>query len=455
MDVKFQKNDDVKARLTVSITEADYNDKVTKELKKIGQTHTLPGFRKGHVPFGELKRRFGQAVTSDIINDVVYEAVTGYMRDNKIDILGEPLPVEVKPLDLKNQKDYTFEYDLALAPDVNIKIDKDITVPYYTIKVTDEMIAEDDANLRKRFGAQVPGEEFEKDALVKGVLMQLDEDGKVNTNEGAIQVTAAIVAPFTFKSAEEAAKFEGKKVGDKVVFNPWNSCDGNPGEMGSMLNLDKEIAKDVKSDFELAISEIIVVRPAELNEDFFKNVFGPDKVHNEEEYREALKQGIAGRLVGNSEMLFRRDAQNIIMEKFGKLNLAEDLLKQWLLRRNADQFTAENIDEQFKSMLPGLIWQILSDRISQQLDVKLEENDILQYAIYVARQQFAQYGMTNLSDDIVENYAKNLLEDKNFRNRAIQQAGDAKLFVAIKNAVTLDNHEVTLEEFTKLISTED
>ncbi len=455
MDVKFQKTDDVKARLAVSITEADYKDKVTAELKKIGQTHALPGFRKGHVPMGELQRRFGEAVASDVINDLVYRAVTEYLRDNKIDILGEPMPVEIKPLDLKKQKDYTFEYDLALAPEVNIKIDKDLKVPYYTIKVSDEMIAQDDANLRKRFGAQVPGEEFEKDALVKGVMMQLDEDGNVSTKEGAIQVTAAIVAPFTFKSPEEAAKFEGKKVGDKVIFNPWKTCDGNPGEMASMLNLDKEIAKDVKSDFELAISEIIVVKPAELNEDFYKNVFGPDKVHNEEEYREALKQGIAARLAGNSEMLFRRDAQNLLMKEYGELPLAEDLLKEWVVRRNPEQFSAENVDEEFKAMLPSLCWQIISDRIATELDVKLEEKDILQYAMYVARQQFAQYGMNNLSDDIVENYAKNLLEDKNFRSRAIGQAGDAKLFEAIKNAVTLENHEVTLDEFTKLISAED
>ena len=316
MEVTMQKNGDVSARLTVNVVESDYADKVTKDLKEVGRNHVIPGFRKGHVPFGELKRRFGMQVTSDVINREVYDAVANYLRDNKVDILGEPLPVEVVELDLKNKKDFTFEYDLALTPALDVNVGKDITVPYYTIAVADDMIDEQDKNMSKRFGAQVQGEEIEPDSLVKGALMQLNEDGTVNENEGAIQVVSGIVAPMYFKSKDEADKFDGKKVGDKVVFNPWNTCDGDPTEMSSMLQIDKEIASDVKSDFEMAISEIIVVRPAELNEEFFTNVFGKDKVHNEEEYRNAVKEMIAGQLGGNSEILFRQEAQKAIIDKY-------------------------------------------------------------------------------------------------------------------------------------------
>lgn len=334
MDVTMQKNGDVSARLTVNVVESDYKDKVAKELKDLGRNHVIPGFRKGHVPFGELNRRFGTQVTSDVINRVVYDAVTDYLRDNKVDILGEPLPVEVVELDLKNRKDFTFEYDLALAPAIDVNVGKDITVPYYTIAVSDDMIEEQDKGLRKRFGAQVPGEKTEPDALVKGALMQLNADGTVNESEGAIQVVSGIVAPFYFKSKEEADKFVDKKVGDKVVFNPWNTCNGDPAEMSSMLQIDKEIAADVKSDFEMAISEIIVVRPAELGEEFYTNVFGKDKVHNEEEYRNSLKDMIAGQLSGNSEILFRQEAQKALMDKYGDMAFADDLLKRWLVNRN-------------------------------------------------------------------------------------------------------------------------
>lgn len=449
MEVSLQKNGEVSARLTVNVVETDYKDKVVKDLKEIGKTHAIPGFRKGHVPFGELQRRFGRQVTSDVINRVVYDAVTDYLRENKIDILGEPLPVEVVELDLKNKKDFTFEYDLALTPALDVKVDKDITVPYYTIAVSDEMLNEQDAALRKRFGAQIPGEEMEADALVKGALMQLNEDGTVNDNEGAIQVVSGIVAPMYFKSKEEAAKFDGKKVGDKVVFNPWNTCNGDPVELSSMLQIDKEIAGDVKSDFEMAISEIIVVRPAELGEEFYTNVFGKDKVHNEEEYRAALKDMIAGQLSGNSEILFRQEAQKALLDKYGKMTFADDLLKKWLMGRN-EGLNEENIDEEYQKLLPGLEWQLISDRIARQADIKLEESDLLGYAKMMAARQFAQYGMTNLDEEIITNYAKQMLGDKNYRNRLIEQVGDIKLFTAIKDMVNVDNKEVSLDEFKEI-----
>lgn len=449
MEVTMQKNGDVSARLTVNVVENDYKDKVAKELKEVGKNHVIPGFRKGHVPFGELQRRFGRQVTSDVINRVVYDAVTDYLRDNKVDILGEPLPVEVVELDLKNQKDFTFEYDLALTPALDVNVGKEISVPYYTIAVADDMVDEQDKGLRKRFGAQVPGEEMEADALVKGALMQLNADGSVNENEGAIQVVSGIVAPFYFKSKEEAAKFEGKKVGDKVVFNPWNTCNGDPAEMSSMLQIDKEIASDVKSDFEMAISEIIVVRPAELGEEFYTNVFGKDKVHNEEEYRNALKEMIAGQLSGNSEILFRQEAQKALMDKYGEMAFADDLLKRWLISRN-EGLNQENIDEEYVKLIPGLKWQLISDRVARQADVKIEEDDLLSYAKMMAARQFAQYGMTNLDEEIVTNYAKQMLSDKNYRNRIIEQVGDAKLFTAIKELVTVDNKEVSLDEFKQI-----
>lgn len=206
----------VDVRLTVAIDENDYKDEVTKRIKEIGRTHVIPGFRKGHVPFGELKRRFGKQMTSDVINDVVYRAVVDYITENKLPVMGHPVPVEVKEAVEEGAQE--FKYDLALIPQLDIKVDKDSTYPFYEIEVTDEMIDEQDKNMRKRFGTQKPGEEMTEDGVVKGSLMQLNEDGTVNQNEGAIQVNDGIVFPLYFKDKEEAAKFNGKKPGDKVVF---------------------------------------------------------------------------------------------------------------------------------------------------------------------------------------------------------------------------------------------
>ncbi len=451
MNVTMQKTDAVSARLVVSVEENDYKDKVIKDLKTIGRTHQIPGFRKGHISIADLKRRFGNQVTSDVINREVFEAVMKFIEDNKLEVLGQPMPVEMKEIDFKTQKDFTFEYDLALAPELDITVDKSEKIPYYNINVTDEMIDEQDKAFCKRFGAQVPGEEVEPDALVKGAIMELNPDGTVKDTEDAIQVVSGIVAPMYFKSKEEADKFAGKKVGDKVVFNPAATCDGDPTEMASMLQIDKDKTASVKGDFEMAISEIIVVRPAEHNEEFYKNVFGADKVHNEDEYRAAVKEMIASELKGNSDMIFRFSCKNLFMDKYGEMELPAAILKKWMISRD-EKLNEENIDEEYARVANDLKWQLIKESIANKLGMRVEEDDLMGLAKNIAARQFAQYGMTNLDDTVITDYAKRMLEDKNYRSRIVEQAGDIKLFNAIMHAVTLDVQNVSLDEFKEIAS---
>lgn len=450
MNVSMQKTSEVSGRLTVAITAADYADKVKEDLKKIGKTHTIPGFRKGHVSITDLQRRFGRQVTSDVINETVYKAVIDYINDNKLEVLGHPVPVEVKELDLKNQTDFTFEYALALAPALDIKIDKDLTIPYYPIEVSDDMVKEQDEAFKKRFGKQEPGEVTEPDCLVKGSMMELNADGSIKEGEDAIQVTSTIVGPKFFTSDDERAKFADKHVGDKIVFNPWNSCNGNPAEISSMLQIDKEKAPEAKADFELTVSEIVVVRPAEHDEEFFTNVFGKDKVHNEEEYTAAVREMIAQQLKGNSEMVFRADARKALMERYGEMELPADILKRWLMQRDAN-FTAENIDEEYTKMVPDLKWQLITDKIAENFGLEVKEDDLMDYARGMAAQQFAQYGMTNMDDATIDGFARNILADKQWAPRIHEQVATIKLFNAIKENVTLDEHPLSLEAFREMI----
>lgn len=445
MNVTFDKIDDVSGKIIVNVEENDYKEKVEKELRQIGRTHSIPGFRKGHVSIGQLTRLFGKQVKSDTLNHEVYNAVIKFIQENKLQILGEPLPVEVKEISLET-KDYTFEYEIGLAPELNVNVDKSIEIPYYTIAIDQKMEDEQDKFLRERFGSQQPGEEFEERALVKGVLMELNEDNSIKETPDAIQVTAAIVAPFLFKSKDEAAKFEGKKVGDKVVFNPWNSCEGNAAEMASMLNIDKERAVDVKADFELAISEIIVNRLAEYGQEFYDEVFGKDKVHSEEEYHNAVKAMIAAQLAPNSENLFKMEAEKTLVDKFGDKELPSAFLKKWLIARN-ESLTEENIDEEYVKMIPSIKWQLIKEQVAKQAQIKIEEDDILNFAKSVAARQFAQYGMTNLDDETITDYAKRILSDKDSRSRIVEEVGDRKLLDALKNMADVKPVELSLNDF--------
>ncbi len=444
MNVTLDKTGNVTAKLTVSIEENDYKAKVEKRLKEIGRTHSIPGFRQGHVPFGELNRRFGKQVTSDVINDIVYEAAAKYIGENKLPVLGQPIPVNVTELDLKNNKDFTFQYELGLAPELNIELGKEIKVSYYNINASDEMVKEQDEKFRERFGAQVPGEEVEPNALVKGAIMELDENGNVKTSDDAIQMINGIVAPMYFKDREQAKLFEGHKINDKVRFNPWKTCEGNPAELASMLGVDKEKAADIKSDFEMAISEII--RPAEANQELFDNVLGKDKVNNEADYLGALKTMIEQDLSGNSEILFRHEIEKFMTEKYGNMELPAEVLKKWLVNTN-EKITEQNVDEEYTKMEPMLKWQLIKERLAEACEIKIDDNDLTNHAKMVAARQFAQYGMTNIDDETLSDYAKRILADKQFRQRIIEETGDTKLFNALKAKLSVEEQNVSLDEF--------
>lgn len=448
MNVNLEKNGNVEGKIIVNVTPADYADKVKKELKKFSETHVIPGFRKGHVPMPQLRQRFGKSVKSDVINDLVYREVYKYIQDNKINILGEPLPVDVQEIDL-DDKDYTFAYEVGISPEINVVADKTVTLPFYSIEVSEDMMNEQDKALRERFGAQVPGDEVEEKALVKGAIMELNEDGTIKETADAIQVISGIVGPSFFKSEEEKAKFMGKHVGDKVVFNPWNTCNGNVAEMSSMLNIDKDKAGDVKSDFEFAISEIIVLRPAEHTQDFYDNVFGKDKVTDEEQYKENLKKMIADALIGNSHQLFANDVHKHYVEAYKNIELPAEFLKKWLVARN-EELTEENINEEYEKMHDSLVWQLVKGDLARQLDVKVEENDLLDFAKSLAYQQFAQYGITNLDDETLTGHARSLLANNEYRQRIGETVADNKLFEAVQNAVTIDNKTVSLDEFKEI-----
>lgn len=447
MNISKEEISPVELRLTVAIAEDDYKDEVSKKLKEIGRTHVIPGFRKGHVPFGELKRRFGKQMTSDVINDTVYRAVIDYITENKLDVMGHPLPVEVKEAVMEG--DQEFSYDLALIPQLDVKPTADDHYPYYEIEVTEQMIDEQDANMRKRFGSQKPGEEMTPDGLVKGSLMQLNDNGEVNTNEGAIQVADGIVFPMYFKDKEEAAKFDGRKPGDKVVFNPNKAAAGDAGELASMLHLDKAIAGDVHSDFEMNISEIIVNTPAELGEEYYNNAFGPDKVHNEEEYRKAIKDLIAGELAQNTRILFRNTVDKALMEKFGGMTLPAAIIKKLFFAKE------ENPDEAYAAQESAIKHEVIENNLIKALDIKVEQDEILDTAKALTARQFAQYGLAGMDDELVTKYAKEQISKDDVRQQLIQQILSSKLYSAIEGIVTLDKKTVSLDEFKEIAQKKD
>ena len=408
----------------------------------------LPGFRKGKVPFSILMKMFGKSVRVEEINRLVSEALYNYIRDNKLNILGEPMTAEDMTVDLDAQDDFTFRFDVALAPELNVKVDKKIKVPYYTITVDDDMVKRQNESFLSRFGKQVSVEEStdERD-LIKGSMVEMVKKG--TPVEGGITVESTIVSPAYFKDDKEKAKFAGVKKGDKVMFNPSKSCNASAAELASMLNIDKEQAANVTSNFEMTVTDITHLQPAELNQELFDNVFGKDAVKSEEEYFAKLREMIAAQLRPESDYKFSIDARAAIEKAVGEFELPEAFLKRWLLATDKNR-KAETIDDDFVKMVPDLKWQLIKEQIVKQFDIHVDDADLLALAKRVAASQFAQYGMTGVPDDVLERYAKEMLSSKESRSRLIDQATEQKIQMAIKESVTLSDKEVTMEKFQKM-----
>ena len=451
MNVSHQNTDNLNAVISIEISKADYQDKVDKSLRAYGQKANIPGFRKGKVPFSILTKMFGKSVRVEEINRLVSEALYNYIRDNKLNILGEPMTAEDMTVDLDAQDDFTFRFDVALAPELNVKVDKSISVPYYTITVDDDMVKRQDESFRARFGKQVSVDEStdEKD-LIKGSMVELSSDG--TPLEGGITVESTIVSPNYFKSDDEKAKFAGVKKGDKVVFNPSKSCNASVAELASMLNTDKEKAANVTSDFEMTVTDITHLQPAELNQEFFDSIFGKDTVKTEEEYLAKIREMIARQLVPESDYRFSLDSRAAIEKAVGDFELPDAFLKRWLLATDKER-KAETIDDDYSRMVPDLKWQLIKEQIVKQFDIHVDDNDLKAMAKRVAASQFAQYGMTGVPDDVLERYGNEMLSNKDTRSRLINQATEMKIQTAIKESVTLNHKEVSMENFQKLFET--
>ena len=351
-------------------------------------------------------------------------------------------------VDLDTQDDFTFRFDVALAPELNVKVDKKIKVPYYTITVDDDMVKRQNESFLSRFGKQISVDEStdERD-LIKGSMVEMVKKG--TPVEGGITVESTIVSPAYFKNDKEKAKFAGVKKGDKVMFNPSKSCDASVAELASMLNIDKEKAANVTSNFEMTVTDITHLQPAELNQELFDNVFGKDVVKTEEEYFAKLREMIAHQLVPESDYKFSIDARAAIEKAVGEFDLPDAFLKRWLLATDKNR-KAENIDEDFAKMVPDLKWQLIKEQIVKQFDIHVDDADLLALAKRVAASQFAQYGMTGVPDDVLERYAREMLSSKESRSRLIDQATEQKIQTAIKESVTLTDKEVTMDKFQKM-----
>ena len=454
MNISFEKIDKVNALLTIQIEKADYENKVAAALKDFRKKASLPGFRPGMVPTSLLKKRFGTEILAEQVNKILGEEVYKYIREEKINILGEPLPNMEKqePVDFANKEEFSFVFDVALAPEFDAKLSEKDTLDYYTIEVTDEMVNKQVENYAQRSGQYNKVEECKEGDMVKGILGQLDAEG--NVLEGGIQVEGAVMLPNYMKNDEEKAKFNGAKVNDVLVFNPAKAYDNNEVELSSLLKISKEEAAEMKSDFSFQVTEITRYEASAITQELFDKILGEGVVNSEEEFRAYIKKQMEDQFANDSQFKLVLDVRSYLTERIGKLEYPEATLKRIMQINNADK-GEDFIEKNFAPSLEELTWHLIKEQLTEQFEVKIEQNDLLESAKVAARLQFAQYGMMNISDDILTNYAQEMLKNKQQVDNLVARTVENKIADKVLEVVTLNRKTVSLDDFNKMFAQEE
>ena len=451
MKISFDCADKINGLLTMTVEPADYQEAVEKTLKNYRKKAQVPGFRPGMVPMGMIKKQYGTAVKVEEVNKILGEKLYEYIQDNKIQMLGEPLPNQEKqvPQDFEKDDELTFVFDIAVAPEFKAELSSNDKIDYYTIKVEDKLIDDQVQMYASQAGEFVKADVFSGNDTITGDLRELDESG--NTKEGGIVTDGGMVMPAYIKDEDQKKLFDGAKPGDIITFNPKKAYPDNDAEVAALLKVQKEDVKDLAADFSYQITEIRHFQPAPVDQKLFDRVFGEGNVTDEKAFREKIAETIAPQLQQNSDYKFLLDVRKYMEEKVGKLEFPEALLKRVMLQNNKDK-GADYVENNFEGSIKELAWHLIKEQLVAANNIKVEDDDLKTVAKEAIRAQFAQYGMSNVPDDVLENYAAEQLKKRENIDNFVSRAIDLKLTETLKNVVKLNQKEVTLEEFNKLMS---
>ncbi len=446
MNITFEAPDKINGLMTITLESADYQPEVEKTLKDYRKRANIPGFRPGQAPMGMIKRQFGTSVKVDAVNKLLGEKLYEYVRENKIQMLGEPLPSEQQEaLDFESDQPLTFKFDIAVAPEFEAKLSGKDKVPFYNITVDDKLIDQQVEMYQSRAGQYEKVEQFDAEQrdMLKGDLREVN---------GTIEVADAVLMPQYMKVDDQKKLFDGCKLGDVITWNPRKAYPESDVEVSSLLKIQKEEVKDHEGDFTFQITEISRFVKAEVNQTLFDQTFGEGTVKSEKEFRQKIADQISQQFKADSDYKFLLDIREHMEKKVGKLEFPEAILKRVMIQNNKDRKDAqEYVEKNFELSIKELGWHLIKEQLVAAQGIKVEEDDLKQVAKEAARAQFAQYGMSNVPDEYLDNYAQEMLKKRENVDGLVDRAVDVKLTAALKGVVKLDEKDITLEDFQKML----
>lgn len=449
MNISFEIADKVNGLLTLTVEEADYQENVEKALKDFRKKANYPGFRPGMVPMGLIKKQYGASAKMDAINKLIGEQIYKYVQDNKIQMLGEPLQHEgQEPQDLEKPAPYTFQFDIAVAPEFSIELNGHNKIDHYTITVDDALIDRQVDMFASRLGSFESVDSYEDNDMLKGDLRELDEKG--NTKEGGLTVEAASVMPNYIKNEAQKALFNGAKKGDIITMNPREAYENN-AELAAFLKVKEAELGNYTGNFSYQITDIQRYKKHAVDQELFDRTFGEGEVKSEKAFRERIAEGLKEQLSVDADYKFIQDVRAYCEKKVGDLQFPDALLKRIMLNNNKER-GEEFVEKNYANSLKELTWRLIKDKLVAAHNIKVDDKDVLEAAKETARVQFAQYGMNNVPDDYVENYAKEIMKKRENVDGLVDRASDIKLCEALKKVVKLNEKEISLDDFNKMMS---
>ncbi|GAB7088647.1 trigger factor [Marinifilum fragile] len=447
MNITKTNIDDLNAVIKLQIVKEDYESRVNDVLKDYRKKANINGFRQGKVPMGVIKKMYGTPVLADEVNKLLSDELMKYIRENDLKILGEPLPNETEQKEINWEKDTDFEFafDIALTPEYTLNLSKRDKMTFFKIAVDEKMIENGVEMHARRFGSNEPTEVVEEKELLKGNYAQVDAEGKL-VEEGITSEDVAI--SLEYMADEDAKKkFIGAKKGEVVVFNPAKAF-ANKTDLASMLSISKEEAENLDADFQFTITEITKFVNAELNQELFDKVFGEGTVSSEEEFKNRIKEDIEKQLVNDSDYKFLIDAKEKLVKK-AKMELPEAFLKRWIIATNKEM-NEEQVEKDFANYVDEFKWQLIKNRLTEENELKVEQEEVMEFAKQQALMQFQQYGMMEVPEEYLTNYAQQMMQNQEEQRRIYERMIDNKIVEFLKDAIKIEEQEVSTEEFNKM-----
>jgi trigger factor len=451
MNITFEAPDKINGLMTITLEKEDYQGEVEKTLKDYRKRANIPGFRPGQAPMGMIKRQFGTSVKVDVVNKMLGEKLYGYVQDNKIHMLGEPLPSDQQEqLDFEGDAALTFKFDIAVAPDFKAELTGKDKIDYYNITVDDKLVGQQVEMYQNRAGQYEKAEQYDAEQrdMLKGDLRELDANGGVK--EDGITVADVALMPQYMKVDDQKKLFDGCKLGDIITWNPRKAYPDSDVEVSSMLKIEKDQVAEHTGDFTYQVTEINRYVKHEVNQELFDQVFGDGNVKDEKEFRQKIADQISQQFKADSDYKFLLDVRAHMEKKVGKLEFPEAILKRVMLNNNKDK-GADFVEKNFDASIKELGWHLIKEQLVAAQGIKIEDDDLKQVAKEAARAQFAQYGMSNVPDEYLENYAQEMLKKRENVDGLVDRAVDVKLTAALKNVVKLNEKDITLEDFQKML----